>query len=136
MLTKLKQYSVQHVWHFTDKSNLDLIIESGGILSLKMIEERNVNVPVYGGNEWSHDADIQKGLDKYVNLTFLDDHPMLYIAKQDGRITQPIWLQIDVSIIQSPNVMYSTDVSNKYEDYIINNERTNKKTTRNMVRQM
>jgi hypothetical protein len=61
-------------------------------------------------------------------LAFADDHPMLYIAKQDGRINEPIWLQIDISIILTPGTKYSTDVSNKsgvplYDDNVAKNER-------------
>jgi ssDNA thymidine ADP-ribosyltransferase, DarT len=38
---------------------------------------------------------------------------MLYRAKEDGRIKDPIWLKIDVSIILDENVLFCSDVSNK-----------------------
>jgi hypothetical protein len=113
MINKLKQYSVKHLWHFTDKSNFEFIEENDGLLSLKKITEENISIPVFGGNQWSHDADRQKDLDKFVHLAFLDDHPMFYRAKQEERIKEPVWLQIDISIVQLSGVMYSTDVSNK-----------------------
>jgi len=46
-------------------------------------------------------------------MAFLDDHPMLYRAKQDGRITDPIWLKIDASILIEDGVRFCSDVSNK-----------------------
>lgn len=70
-------------------------------------------MPAPGGNDWSHDADANKGLQEYVHVAFVDDHPMLYRAKQDGRFQNPIWLQIDVSILEIPGVRYCADVSNK-----------------------
>ncbi len=96
MINKLRQYAIKHTWHFTDKSNLESIIKNRGILSLRRITDNNIAVSIYGGNQWSHDADRHKGLDSYVHLAFIDDHPMLYVAKQEGRIQEPIWLQIDI----------------------------------------
>jgi len=101
------------IWHFTDCSNIDLIIEQQGLLSLAELERRKIAIPMPGGNNWSHDADRMKGLDEYVHLAFVDDHPMLFLAKKDGRIENPIWLKIDVSIILAPNVKFCSDVSNK-----------------------
>ena len=62
MINKLKEYGVKNLWHFTDKSNFDMIEENEGLLSLKEISQRNLSVPVFGGNEWSHDADRQRNL--------------------------------------------------------------------------
>ena len=123
MINILKKYNVKCLWHFTDKSNLDLIVSSGGLHSLKKIIEKEIKVPVFGGNEWSHDADRYKGLDCYVHLTFFDDHPMLYTAKQDQRIKEPIWLSIDTSVLLNSDVRYSTDVSNKSGVEIIDEEK-------------
>jgi hypothetical protein len=100
------------VWHFTDRSNLELIKEHG-LLSLAESERRGVQIPAPGGNEWSHDADEIKNLHEYVHLAFIDEHPMQYRAKEDGRIKNPIWLKIDVSVILMENVFFSADVSNK-----------------------
>ena len=121
MINKLRQYDIRHVWHFTDRSNIESIIENGGILSLRRIAENNIDVSIYGGNQWSHDADRHKGLDGYVHLAFIDDHPMLYVAKQEGRIQEPIWLQIDISVLATPGTMYSVDVSNKSGVNLIDN---------------
>ena len=38
---------------------------------------------------------------------------MLYAAKQDGRIKNPIWLKIDSSILLDSNVRFTNEVSNK-----------------------
>jgi hypothetical protein len=109
----LTRYQIDAVWHFTDRSNLTLIQQHQGLLSLAESRRRGVKVPMPGGNDWSHDADEMKGVHKYVHLAFLDDHPMLYLAKQESRITDPIWLKIDASILLEQGTMFTNDVSNK-----------------------
>lgn len=109
----LQRYGVNGIWHFTDKSNLDLIQQHGGLLSWRESQKRGVVVPSPGGNDWSHDADTLNGVGDYVHLAFLADHPMQFIATQDGRIKEPVWLKIDLSVLLGPGVRYSSAVSNK-----------------------
>lgn len=113
MRTIVKKYNIEAIWHFTDKLNLDSIVEHNGLLSLSEIENRRTEIPVSGGNEWSHDADKRKGLHNYVHLAFVDDHPMLYVAKNERRINNPIWLKIDPSILYEEGIRFCAEVSNK-----------------------
>lgn len=113
MKSILEKYKIEGIWHFTDESNIDSIKGNGGLLALGEIQRRGVAIPNPGGNQWSHDADKYKGVHEYVHAAFLDDHPMLYAAKQDARITKPIWLKIDASIILEDGVLFTNDVSNK-----------------------
>ena len=109
----LHHYRIEFVWHFTDRSNLPLIEQQQGLLSLGELQRRGIQIPAPGGNEWSHDADQLKGVQEYVHLAFIDYHPMLYRAKQDSRITNPIWLKIDASVLLQDGVCFTCDVSNK-----------------------
>ncbi len=86
MNTIIKNYNFDGVWHFTDRANLDSIEKNKGLLSLGELERRGIEIPLPGGNEWSHDADRNKNLHEYVHLAFVDDHPMLFRAKEDNRI--------------------------------------------------
>ena len=83
----VKKYNIDGIWHFTDRANIDLIKQHGGLLSHAELIRRNVAIPAPGGNDLSHDADHCKGLDEYVHLAFVDDHPMLYAysAESDHR---------------------------------------------------
>ncbi len=47
---------------------------------------------------------------------------MLYVAQEDGRIPNPVWLQIDKSIILNPDVRFTPDVSNKTGVPILDHE--------------
>jgi hypothetical protein len=109
----LTRYRIDAVWHFTDRSNLALIQEHQGLLSLAESRRRGIKVPIPGGNDWSHDADAIKGVHEYVHLAFLDDHPMLFVAKKESRITDPVWLKIDASILLEEGTRFTNDVSNK-----------------------
>ena len=120
MNTILAKYKFDYIWHFTDKSNLKSIQKYKGLLSLGELERRGIEIPVPGGNEWSHDADEKKGLHEYIHIAFIDDHPMLYRAKKEGRIKDPIWLKIDASIMLKKGVRFCSDISNKKGVEILN----------------
>lgn len=113
MKNLLSKYGVDGIWHFTDLSNLQSIIDNGGLLSLVEANKRGIKIPAPGGNEWSHDADKINGVDNYVHLAFLDDHPMLFHTRNDGRTPNPIWLKISIDILDTDGVRYTSDVSNK-----------------------
>ncbi|MDY0331528.1 MAG: DarT ssDNA thymidine ADP-ribosyltransferase family protein [Thiomonas sp.] len=113
METILKHYRIDAVWHFTDRANLESIQKHHGLLSLAELQRRGVEISVPGGNEWSHDADAIKGVHEYVHLAFIDDHPMLFRAKEASRIPNPVWIKIDASILLEDGVRFTVDVSNK-----------------------
>jgi hypothetical protein len=114
MKTKLQSYGVYVIWHFTDSTNVQSICANDcGLLSLSESRNRGIKIPTPGGNQWSHDADVRQGMDRFVHLAFLDDHPMLYAAKQNKRITNPVWLKIDAAVLDHPDVRYTMEVSNK-----------------------
>ena len=111
--SNLRKNGIKSIWHFTDRSNL-ISIEKHGLLSLKKILEKNVHVPCYGASDSSHAQDIRKGLDQFVHLSFVKDHPMYHVAKRDGRIPNPIWLEIDLSVLHEDNTMFSNMLANTY----------------------
>jgi ssDNA thymidine ADP-ribosyltransferase, DarT len=101
------------LYHFTDRRNVPLIKKMGGLFPLSELLQKQVAIPAPGGNQWSHEADVLKGMDKYVHLCFRNNHPMEFIARQEGRITDTIFLQIHPSVLQLPGVLFTPDVSNK-----------------------
>jgi hypothetical protein len=107
------QYAVTSFYHFTDRRNAASICERGGLHSLAALREMGIEIPAPGGNDWSHDADEMKGLDRYVHLCFRPNHPMEYVARQDGRIVDSVYLQIHPDILRTEGVMFTADVSNK-----------------------
>lgn len=84
------------------------------MLLLKDILQKDVYVPCFGATESSHMQDKAKGLDRFVHLSFIKDHPMFHIAKRDGRIPNPIWLEIDLSVLDENSTLFSNMLANTY----------------------
>lgn len=104
---------VPFLYHFTDRRNLPLIKELGGLYPISQLDQKEVKVPAPGGNQWSREADAPKGMGDYIHLCFRNTHPMEYVARQDGRITDTIFLQIHPSVMQMDGVRFTNDVANK-----------------------
>ena len=107
--------NVKKLYHFTDKKNLPSILKNGGLWSLASLKSKGIDIPKPGGNAWSRDEDARRGLDQYVHLCFTDSHPMEYVARNDGRAIDAVYLMIDISIINQPGVCFCPGVANKYD---------------------
>jgi len=108
----LTTYGIRSLWHFTDARNLPSI-RCNGLLRLAETARRAIDIPAPGGNDWSHDADRKRGLDEYVHLCLIDNHPMEYFARKEGRIESTFFLRIDSKVVLTPGVKFAADVSNK-----------------------
>jgi hypothetical protein len=101
------------LYHFTDRRNLPSIQNCGGLFPKAELDGKGVAIPAAGGNQWSFDADKTRGLHNYIHLCFRSNHPMEYVARQDGRIVDSIFLQIHPSVLNYTGVRFTADVSNK-----------------------
>ena len=113
----LSKYGITSLYHFTDKSNLESI-EKYGIESLKNIFQKGIQVSRFGAESLSHTLDRQRGLDKYVHLAFTNDHPMYYVAKKRGSILEPVWLEIDISVLYDYRTLFCDKVANKTNSHL------------------
>jgi hypothetical protein len=66
-----------------------------------------------GGDANSQASDHASGTDEYVCLCFTSNHPMCHVAVNEGRIVDPIYLQIDPEIIKVNGVMITSAPSNQ-----------------------
>lgn len=98
-------------FHFTDTRNLKLI-KQYGLLSMHELRDKGI-VTTPGGNQWSLEADVRSGMDRFVHLCFLSEHPMEWRARQDGRVAASRFLRIDPSIIMVPGIVITDQVANK-----------------------
>jgi hypothetical protein len=103
----LKKENIKKLYHFTDESNLKSIIKNKGLYSWSSCEKLKIDVNCYGGDKLSRDLDEYHGLEDYARLSFVKNHPMEYIAKKDGRIVDPVRLEIDPSVIYLKDTMFS-----------------------------
>lgn len=102
----------RHFIHFTDAANLDSI-RRHGLLSMRQLRERGIQIPAPGGNRWSRDADEASGMDAYVHLCFKAGHPMEKSAVDGGNIKDLRHLQIRPEVIKLVGAMITNDVANK-----------------------
>src|SRR5665213_1438506 len=104
---------VSWLYHFTDSRNIASIRELDGLWSTAKLREMGIEFHP-GGNQHSLDADTMFGMDRYVHLCFTSEHPMAFIAKNDGRIEKLQWIYIDdpKSIFEIEGVMYCPEVAN------------------------
>jgi len=108
----LSNYGINSIYHFTDKANLDSI-EEYGIQSLFNIEKKQIDVSHFGAESISHKLDKSKGLDKYVHLSFIKDHPMYHAAKKRESIITPVWIELDISILFKDDTFFCDKVANQ-----------------------
>lgn len=86
----LKQYGVERLYHFTDRANLPSIIKNRGLLSWGDCKEKGIEIAVPGGDSSSRMYDKMDNLHHYVRLSFTNQHPMMFVAKREGRIKTPV----------------------------------------------
>ncbi|WP_162984593.1 DarT ssDNA thymidine ADP-ribosyltransferase family protein [Poseidonibacter antarcticus] len=108
----LSNYGINSIYHFTDESNLRSI-EEYGIQSLSNIIKQSIDVSRFGAESLSHTLDIRRGLDKYVHLSFIKDHPMYHTAKKRNSIIKPVWIELDVSILFDEDTIFCDKVANQ-----------------------
>lgn len=109
----LSRFDVKCFWHFTDQRNLGAIRAAGALLSLAEVKRRGTDIPAPGGNDWSHEADERLGLDGYVHLCLMDEHPMEFRAREDGRIVNTKFLSVSRDVVRIEGVRFAPDVANK-----------------------
>ena len=54
----------------------------------------------------SRTVDQQLGLEDFVRLSFNKENPMKYVAKNEGRISRPVVLQIKLEVVSKPGVLF------------------------------
>jgi len=107
LLLQLRRNGVKKLYHFTDRQNIQSIIRNGGLYSWDLCETSNLVISRPGGSALSRQLDCRKGLQRYVRLGFARDHPMMYTAIGDGRISDPVVLEIDLDVVRLSDVLYS-----------------------------
>ncbi len=103
----LDQYGIKKLYHFTDRDNLESIIQNGGLYSWGDCEDKGIKIAKPGGGLLSRDLDRRDNLQHYVRVSFTTQHPMMYVAMQDGRLSNPVILEIDPEVIFWDNSKYA-----------------------------
>lgn len=116
-----KGHQFTSLFHFTDLANIPSIREHG-ILSKVEVSRRGIAVACPGGNEWSRDADVLKGIDDFVSLCFTGNHPMCHVAHLDGRIPKPRYIPIHEDVLRIEGVKIAIGIANKSDTELLDVE--------------
>ncbi len=103
----LKEGKITKLYHFTDFDNLESIIRCGGLYSWADCDEKGIKIAKPGGGDLSRSLDKKGRLERYVRLGFTGDHPMKYVAMEDGRISNPVVLEIDLEAALWNDTLYA-----------------------------
>lgn len=96
---------IDSFYHFTEVSNLESIIENGGLYSWNGLEHRGINASL-SSNELSRQLDVQKNLQDYVRVSFSNYHPMsTKVELEDGK--KLVWLEIDLDVALWESTLFS-----------------------------
>lgn len=104
---RLKQAGITRLYHFTDRDNLDSIVAQGGLYSWGDCEQKGINIAKPGGSDTSRSLDKRDNLQHYVRLSFCKQHPMQFVAMNDGRISNPVVLEIDLEVVYWEGCRYA-----------------------------
>lgn len=108
----------RHLYHFTDVSNLETILKQG-LLSKKTMYSEGWHPQKTGGNQLSHELDARRGIDSYVSLCFVPNHPMKYVAHRDGRLPDPHYLKISPYVLRRHGVHIAFGIANSSDTDIL-----------------
>lgn len=104
-LIYLRNNGINYLYHFTDRSNVAKIRETGGLYSWKYLDDHCMIVPRPGGNDVSRGLDSKYGLEDYVRLSFCKIHPMSYRLKKEG--ADVVFLKISLDPIILKDTLFS-----------------------------
>lgn len=103
----IEQHHITTLYHFTDRENLESIIKNGGLYSWADCEQKGISISKPGGSMGSCDLDRRDNLQNFVRVSFVREHPMMYVAMNEGRISNPVVLEIDPEVIYWQDSLYA-----------------------------
>jgi hypothetical protein len=123
----LRYNGIEGFYHFTDERNIKSIIKNKGLFSWYYCDMNNIDIPASGGSIGSRENDRTNGKKDFVRLAFNKKHPMLFVSKNDGRISKEKWLNIDIKVAFFKNTEFSDKNAAAFVSYqpIIGKELTN-----------
>lgn len=104
---------ITKLYHFTDRSNIPSIKANGGLYSWWLAEQKGISIPKPGGIGFGRQLDERKGLQNHVRLSFNNRNPMLFVAQKEGRIFNPVFLEIDPAVMLLNKTLFTKENATK-----------------------
>lgn len=109
---------VTKLYHFTDRSNIPSIKNNGGLLSWYYCEANRINITSPGGGSLSRSLDRRANVHNYVRASFVRNHPMMFVARNEGRISNPVILEISPEVVYWQRSKYSNKNATRNDAHI------------------
>lgn len=103
----LRSRGIERFYHFTDLENFSSIISHNGLYSWYACQQKNISISRPGGDSASRRLDLAHHLENKVRLSFCQAHPMLFAARNDGRISEPVILEVDAATALLQTTLFS-----------------------------
>ncbi|NQT62616.1 MAG: DUF4433 domain-containing protein [Candidatus Marinimicrobia bacterium] len=100
-------HGISKLYHFTDRSNISSINRHRGLRSWRSLAALGIKIPAPGGSDFSRKLDQQKHLEDYVRLSFHPDQPMKFVVQKEGRVPDPVILEIDPAVMTWERTQFS-----------------------------
>lgn len=100
------------LYHFTDKSSLQLMKFGGGILSKQYQLEKHISPAFPGGDANSQMSDKIRGNFDNISLCLTNNHPMAYHCRNDGRHPNQTYLRINPQILLTVGTRVALGLAN------------------------
>lgn len=114
----IRNKSINKLYHFTDRSNIQSIINNGGLCSWHYCEQNRIEIPNPGGDFLSRQLDQRQSLENFVRVSFTRNHPMMYVAKNAGRLNDPVILEINSEVIYWLKTKYSNKNATRNDAHV------------------
>lgn len=104
--------AIKWLYHFTDTRNVPLILQHGGLWSLREQAQKGISFVAPGGDADSQRNDREKGWDRYVHCCLHPENPMEFRKKQKGEIGESLFIRIDLAVLHNEGVRFIPGFSN------------------------
>ena len=74
----------------------------------RTVIKKGISILKPGGGNLSRSLDARDGLQHYVRVSFVKDHPMMFVAMNEQRISNPVVLEIDLRLYGGRTVYTAT----------------------------
>lgn len=110
-LLRSRYPQVDRVYHFTERANLPSI-KTHGLLSLNEIGKSGLGEKVkYCSSPTSREVDARHGLDQYVRLCLISNHPMVFRAQERTQLIDLVYVHVGLSVLEAPGVRFAAGVA-------------------------
>lgn len=93
----MSENKVTCFYHFTDRANIPSI-KKHGICAWEFCSNNSIEIVLASSSEQSRSLDKRDNLQNYVRVSFTKQHPMMFIALKEGRIKDPVILEISTEV--------------------------------------